>query len=90
MPDRFVSPKLLWRAVMNKIVQDVPREDSFCEFECKQLRCTLETTGVCDIHPNLDLVKASLVTLTSVSPSPASEWTEAQSPASQDGAPLTC
>jgi len=63
MPNRFASPKVLWNAVMERIVQDVPSEMAFCEFQCHRLRCTLETTGTCDIHPNLSLVMPGLLTL---------------------------
>ena len=90
MPNRFVSPKLLWNVLMKRIVQDVPRESSFCEFECKRMRCTLETTGTCDIHPNLSLVTAGLVTVMTAPPTPASEWAEAQSATTPDSAPQPC
>ena len=65
MPKRFASHKLLWRALKNRIVEDVPEEAAFCEFQCHRMRCTLETTDTCDIHPNLSLLTPRLVALTS-------------------------
>jgi len=90
MPNRFVSPKLLWCGIMQKIVQDVPDEVRFCEFECNRMRCTLETTGTCDIHPNLSLVMPGLVTITPAQATPSPAWADAESATHQDSAPQPC
>jgi hypothetical protein len=80
MHNKFSSPSFLLKAVMQKIVQDVPETVRFCEFECTRLRCTLETTGTCDIHPNLSLVMPGLIAIMPAPAAPTSAWTPAKSP----------
>ena len=63
MSDRSGFFHRAWRAMKDQIVQAVPPDDQFCEFECPYQRCLIETTGSCEIRPRQTLVilRTSLV-----------------------------
>jgi hypothetical protein len=40
--------KRLWRWVKDQIVQDVPKDNALCEFDCRKEHCTLGEWETCE------------------------------------------
>ena len=38
----------LWQWLKNKIVQEVPEDDGWCEFDCKKLQCSMGDWENCE------------------------------------------
>ena len=45
------SLKVWWNSFKAQIIQEVPRELDYCQFECRRVRCMMEETGSCDLLP---------------------------------------
>jgi hypothetical protein len=56
MDDMRSKLKMWWTSFKSQIVQEVPRDLDFCQFECHRAQCTLELTGSCDIRPQQGLL----------------------------------
>lgn len=58
--------KYLWHSFAHHIVQPVPEELYFCEFECRFRRCRLGLTGQCEIAQRMTSLKDALLKLEEV------------------------